>query len=117
MGTMKTIIAGSRTATKKDVYEALNFANISNYISEIVSGTAKGADTFGEEWAIENSFEIKRFPADWKRYGRKAGVMRNRQMAKYADCLIAVWDGTSRGTENMIYEATRRNLKIFVFSY
>jgi len=37
-----------------------------------------------------------------------------RQMAEYADALIAVWDGKSRGTRNMIDEAARKNLKLFV---
>ena len=36
-------------------------------------------------------------------------------MAEYADALIAVWDGESRGTKNMIDEATSRNLKLFVY--
>ncbi len=69
---------------------------------EIVSGRAKGPDTFGEWWALVlNGGNIKFFPADWK-LGSKAGFIRNEQMGDYADALIAFWDGKSRGTKHMI---------------
>lgn len=76
---------------------------------------AKGVDTLGEQWANINSVAVKRFPADWNKYGRGAGPVRNRQMSEYGDALIAIWDGKSRGTENMIEEARKRNLRIFIF--
>lgn len=57
---------------------------------------------------------VERFPADWDRRGRAAGRIRNREMAKHADALIAVWDGESRGTANMILEAHRAGLKVYV---
>ena len=51
----------------------------------------------------------------WNRYGRKAGILRNRKMAKYADALIAVWDGLSRGTANMIAEMEALGKPVFRF--
>jgi hypothetical protein len=68
---------------------------------EIVSGRAKGPDTFGEWWALSHGSAIKFFPADWK-LGPKAGFIRNEQMGDYADALIAFWDGKSGGTKHMI---------------
>lgn len=83
-------------------------------ISEVVSGGAKGCDTYGEAWAKVNNIEIRRFPADWDRYGKGAGPIRNEEMAQYAEALIAVWDGRSSGTKDMIKRAETRQLKIHV---
>lgn len=68
----------------------------------IVSGCASGADTMGERYAKENGFEIMRFPAQWAKYGRGAGHIRNKEMYNVCDALVAFWDGNSRGTKNMI---------------
>jgi hypothetical protein len=84
-------------------------------ISEVVSGCASGIDKLGEDWAVNNYVPIKRFPADWQRYGKSAGFIRNVQMAEYAGALVAIWDGRSRGTWNMIQEANRRDLRVYVY--
>jgi NADPH-dependent 7-cyano-7-deazaguanine reductase QueF-like protein len=55
-----------------------------------------------EQYAKENRIELKVFPADWNKHGRAAGPIRNAQMGDYADQLVAVWDGKSKGTKNMI---------------
>jgi glycerophosphoryl diester phosphodiesterase len=74
-------------------------------------------DTLGEQWAKGKMIPIKRFPADWRTYGKQAGPRRNEDMARYADQLIAVWDGVSPGTRNMIWRARRYGLTVFVFTY
>ncbi len=79
-----------------------------------MSGCAKGVDELGERHARETGRPIAKFPADWKKYGRAAGPIRNNEMARYADALIAVWDGKSRGTEHMIESAESKNLKVYV---
>lgn len=78
----------------------------------IVSGGAQGADSLGEEYARERDYGVKRFPADWERFGRAAGPVRNAVMADNADALIAFWDGKSRGTRNMIDTAGKKGLVI-----
>lgn len=79
----------------------LDQEDINWWNAEIVSGRAKGPDTFGEWWALSHGSPIKFFPADWK-LGPKAGFIRNEQMGDYADALIAFWDGKSGGTKHMI---------------
>jgi hypothetical protein len=115
---MKTIIAGSRGisdfATVSQAIVASKFE-----ITEVVSGTARGVDLEGEAWASLNEVPIKRFPAEWNKdgiYDPGAGYKRNKQMALYADALIAVWDGKSAGTRNMINEAAKAGLKLYVHS-
>lgn len=109
---LKVIVAGSRTVKAfwavRDAIAAAGFE-----IGELVSGGASGPDKTGEVWAMERGIPVRRFPAEW-RHGPKAGPMRNRQMAVYADALIAIWDGASRGTANMIEEMQQQGKSVFV---
>jgi hypothetical protein len=110
---MRTIVAGSREGIHyDDVLKAMETCSWTP--TEIVSGKARGVDTMGEQWAKENDVPIKEFPADWDNLGRKAGTLRNCQMGDYADALVAVWDGSSRGTAHMIKYAKEKGLKVHV---
>lgn len=82
---------------------------------EIVSGAARGADQLGETFAISRNIPIRKFPADWENFGRSAGFVRNREMAEYADALLLLWDGKSRGSQNMLLEAAKRGLRLYVY--
>lgn len=111
---MKVIIAGSRDITDKyTVIDAVKGAEF--VISEVVSGVARGVDTLGEQWAEKNNIPVKQFPADWETFGRSAGYQRNYEMARYADALIAIWDGKSRGTLNMINSMVNLKKPVYVY--
>lgn len=115
---MKTIIAGSRNINSISlVRDAMRLAKEREGIEPtlIVSGCAPGIDNQGEHWADEQGLPIFRMPAEWKQYGKAAGPIRNIEMANYADALVAIWDGYSKGTKHMIATATKLGLKIFVF--
>lgn len=56
----------------------------------------------GERYAKERGYAVSEHPADWDRYGKSAGYIRNKEMAEEADALMAFWDGKSRGTMHMI---------------
>jgi hypothetical protein len=97
---MKVIIAGSRHGVHPlDVYAAIKESGFE--ITEVVSGGAMGVDSLGEAWARQEGIPIKQFIPDWDRIGKAAGFARNRDMAKYGDALILVWDGESRGSAQM----------------
>lgn len=98
-------------ATHEDVLILDKYKEV---ITEVVSGCAKGADTFGESWATWNNIPIKKFPANWELYGKSAGIVRNSIMAQYADGLIAFIINNSKGTTNMIKQAKENNLWIEV---
>jgi predicted Rossmann fold nucleotide-binding protein DprA/Smf involved in DNA uptake len=83
---------------------------------EIVSGAAGGADRMGERYAKAMGYKISSYPADWS-IGRSAGYKRNKEMAEYADALIAFWDGKSKGTKHMIDLAREYGLKVRVILY
>lgn len=115
---MKTIIAGSRTITnEREVFVDILCADDTWPITEVVCGGAKGPDTIGKKWAESHEIPTKLFLPDWKKYGKSAGIIRNKQMAEYADMCIVFWDGESRGSKNMIQEALNMELKLFVFTY
>ena len=110
---MRTIIAGSRNITDLSVVrEAVERSGFS--VTEVVSGGARGVDRLGERLAGILEVPCRVFPADWDAHGRSAGAIRNGEMADYADALVAVWDGRSRGTANMISQARRRGLEVYV---
>jgi hypothetical protein len=110
---MKTVIAGGRTIT--DYETVLSAIHQSQFdITEVVSGMAAGVDTLGIQYAKNHNIPVKEFPADWKKHGRAAGPIRNGQMAEYAEALIAIWDGESTGTKNMINQAEKNKLKIYI---
>lgn len=114
----KIIIAGTRTFNNYDLLKS----TLNNFIKnksdiEIVSGTCAGADLLGEKYAVENNLPIKRFPANWYKYGKAAGPIRNKQMAEYADACIVFWDGQSRGTKSMISLAKENGLKVQVILF
>lgn len=122
---MKCIIAGSRTITDyKLVVRAFILSGFALQVTEVVSGHAartqkdgKWVDTvdrLGERLAVEYRLGLKTMPADWTLYGLGAGHERNSRMAGYANALIAVWDGASSGTYDMITLAKVHQLKVFV---
>jgi len=116
---MKTIIAGSRDITSKAVVQAaMNVADQDHgiNITEGVSGAARGVDTIGADLCMESDIPVRYFPAAWNTYGKRAGYLRNERMAHYADALIAIWDGKSRGTKHMIDLARSEGLKVYVHS-
>jgi hypothetical protein len=113
---VKVIIAGSRSV--QDYNEVLDAIAASNYeITEVVSGGAGGVDSLGEEYAIENGLKLAYFKVhsyDWKQQGKRAGHLRNQRMVRYADALIAVWDGRSPGTRNCIQQARAQGILVYV---
>ena len=117
----KIIIAGGRdfmdyNLLKEKTNKILQEKKVTHKIV-IISGCARGADTLGLRYASENAFDVEEYPANWDKYGKKAGYMRNVEMAENADALIAFWNGKSKGTKHMIDIATERNLPIRVIRY
>lgn len=122
---MKIIIAGSRTITDEVKVSFIIANGLCKLLPEdergapvifdceIVSGTASGVDKLGEKYAKDWSIKLKKFPADWGKYGKRAGYLRNKQMAEYADALILIWDGKSRGSQMMLELAKQYKLKIY----
>ncbi len=115
----RVIIAGGRDFNDYPLLEHTMdrlLQNITDPVT-VVCGKARGADTLGERYAKERGFQVDYYPADWDRYGKRAGPLRNEQMAQNADALVAFWDGQSRGTKSMIDLAHLYGLKIRIKKY
>lgn len=115
----KLIIAGSRTFYNIELLELeVKRFVVENKIERptIISGHAQGADMLGEQFAQKHKLNLEIFPADWDQYGKRAGPIRNEEMAKYASHLIAFFSG-SRGTKNMIETAYRYKLITKIINY
>lgn len=117
-GNMKLIIAGGRDFNDYSALERAANAVLTEYpISVILNGAAPGADALAVKWANEKKIEIEFFPADWEKYKKAAGPIRNREMAKHADILLAFWNRSSSGTKNMIEEARRAKFRDIIIIY
>lgn len=111
MRALSTIVAGSRDITNYEVVRAA-IDSAPWGVFELISGCARGVDTLAERWAAETRTPVIRYPADWRTYGKSAGPRRNREMAAYAEALILIWFGDSRGSADMLKTATERGLLI-----
>ncbi len=136
---MKIIIAGSRSITDyKSVEDAMFKSNAYKVVTEVVSGGARGVDTLAVDWAKKHNVKYTVKKADWNNlkapgaevvidekdtspgpafryYNARAGLQRNEEMGKYADALVAIWDGKSTGTLHMINYMKKLGKKVFVF--
>lgn len=109
---MKTIIAGSRGITDYNIVEQAVIESGFD-ITCVVSGMARGVDTLGEQWAIKNGINIQHFPADWNKFKKSAGYIRNADMAKIAEALIVIILNDSRGSLHMLELAQKKNIPIY----
>ena len=109
---MKLIIVGGRDyrLSASDIQKLNEIDNV----TIVVCGGATGVDADAEAWAHSRDIPVTRFDADWKRYGRAAGPIRNKAMAGYADA-VALFPG-GKGTASMSKEAQRVGIKLYDFS-
>lgn len=111
---MKVIVAGSRTCQDREkIYQVLDYLHGLKSFSMVISGLANGPDLIGKEWAEERGIEVMGCHADWKKYGKIAGIIRNTEMANVeGSVLVAFYDGSSKGTADMIRKMKGRILYI-----
>lgn len=122
---MKVVVFGSRCydparyksiAPFMDLIEA-SIKGMGIQVSEatILSGKARGADQMGELFADLHNLTVEEYPADWENLGKRAGMVRNAEMAKDCDFGVCFWDGKSPGTRNMLEETDGYNKYVYVF--
>lgn len=111
---MKVIVAGSRTLDDPWlIVDAVRNSKLD--VTEVVSGHARGIDKTAEQWAFDWEVDLTVFHANWAKYRNAAGVIRNAKMAEYADALIAIWDGESKGTKHMIETMEALGKPVYVY--
>lgn len=87
-------------------------------VTHIVSGGAKGADTCAEDYAKKRGLPITIFYPNWKKYGNRGELIRNKVIIENCDMCVAFWDGKSRGTaiSLKIAESLGKEIKIIKIS-
>ena len=107
---MKVAVIGSRSLTVQNLGEYLP-----QDVTEIVSGGAKGIDTCAREYAQREGLKLTEILPDYQRYGRSAPLRRNLEIIRYADEVIAFWDGYSKGTKFVIENCRKQNKRVTVW--
>lgn len=111
---MKILVCGGRDF--KDVkllIDTLDGIKIGRGVDLLIHGGAQGADTLAGIWAEMKGIAVKKVPADWKKYGRAAGPIRNSEMLKLNPDLVVAFPG-GVGTTDMVVKASKAGIEIIV---
>ncbi len=109
----RIVVAGCRYY--KDYIEAEKYIDLcidnlkKKYTLVFVSGGCSGADFLGEKYDLNNNYFLEIYKAEWSKYGKMAGPLRNKRMAEIGDYFICFWDGKSKGTKNLIENVRIKN--------
>lgn len=113
---IKLAIIGSRSFNDKQKLElAINELNLD--IDTVVSGGAMGADKLGEEWAKNHGIKVELHLPEWPKYGRSAGIIRNKAIVQSCDFCLAFWDGKSKGTNSSIIQCQKLKKPFLIIKY
>ena len=109
---MRLLVCGSRDwSNRRFLYQFLDEYHAQHPVTVLVEGEAAGADTMSREWAESKGIVVEKYPADWTKYGKAAGPIRNSQMLQEGkpEAVIAFSLNleTSRGTKNMVAQAIK----------
>jgi hypothetical protein len=118
----KVAIVGSRSFNDSDLLDSIMYSLADDYEWDnenvtILCGGAKGADAEGKQFAERHGIAVDMFPANWDDFGKRAGYIRNMEMAKAAQFVVALWDGESKGTKHMIDYSERLGNKVYVYNF
>jgi hypothetical protein len=110
---IRLLIAGSRDMPKgykKTIWKIIDgiVQQFALRIEEVVSGGARGVDSWGEAWAAANDIPVGRYRPDWKKHGQGAGMIRNTTLVNRCDAGIVFWDGHSRGTLDTVEKLEKK---------
>lgn len=97
---MKVAIVGSRDFMFPEM--VISYIRTLPKDTIIVSGGARGVDTWAEKTAKELGMQTEIYPAQWDKFGLSAGIIRNNDIVKAADKVVAFWNGRSKGTLHTI---------------
>lgn len=120
---LRMAVVGSREIKdEKFVLHVISYAartfktRLNKSVGTIVSGGAVGVDSFSESWAALHGKKVLVFKPDWKTLGKQAGYVRNVEIINNSDCVLAIWDGESRGTKHSISIARQAELPLIVIT-
>lgn len=119
---MRLLVCGDRKWRDRDyLYTILNDLRLFYDVSVVIEGEAAGADRMAGEWAVERGIPVERYPADWNRDGKPAGIIRNVQMLKEGkpEMVVAFHRSfrESKGTRHMVTIAREAGIQCHIFPH
>lgn len=113
---MTILICGPRHFEDILIYKILAqvMYNLGVNPDKIISGGARGVDTYAKQYAERYNIPFQEFKPDWKKYGKGAGHVRNQEMVDIADMVVALWDGKSKGTKSTIDKANKKGIPVVI---
>ena len=113
---MRYGIVGSRTFTDYAKLCDILIPQV-GYITQIISGGARGADTLGKNFAMEHNIPLTEFLPNYDKFGKKAPFVRNKEIVHHSDIIYAFWNGVSTGTQHTLDYAEKRGVKSIVIIF
>lgn len=108
-------VVGSRNFNDYELLKSvLDDFKSKNNVVRVVSGGAKGADTLGHKWAVENKLYVDTYSPNWRKFGKGAGYIRNITIIDNSNVIIAFWDGKSKGTKHTIDNTKKKGKKCII---
>ena len=110
---MKILVCGGREFSDNEfVFKMLD--PYKPVITQLIEGGARGADALAATWAKTNKIDVRTFPADWDKHGKRAGPLRNIQMLEEGKPDLVVAFPGGKGTTHMVNEARKANVPVIV---
>lgn len=110
---MRVLVCGGRDYSNTiQLFRTLDALAKHEIVDCIIEGDAPGADRIAGYWAKKRRIDLYIFPADWKKYGRSAGPIRNKQMLDEGQPDLVVAFPGGKGTANMIEQANHAGIKV-----
>ncbi len=116
-GMLYVVIGGYRNFNDYEAFKVFvdaSIAQLNETEFTILSGHCKGVDLMAEQYAMERNYGLEIFSAEWEKYGRAAGPIRNKQMVEKANVVIAFVCERAKGTKNLISQAEKLEKRLFI---
>ena len=114
---MKVLVTGSRDWTDSEtIYRALAEHTAFDEVTLLSGACPTGADAFAERYAKLKGWKVELHPADWDKYGKRAGPLRNQAMVdRKPDLVLAFILNGSRGASGTVAMARKAGLRVKVY--
>jgi len=111
---MRLLVTGGRDfADRQKLFDALDMVHDFTPVSLLIAGGARGADTLAIEWAKERGINYHIEKAQWGRFGKSAGIIRNKQMLEMKPNLVVAFAG-GNGTRDMVNRSKKDNIEVHI---
>jgi hypothetical protein len=111
---MRVLVTGGRSFSNRSLlFATLDRLHADHAFTTLIHGGASGADRLAGEWAVSRGIPVEVYPADWQKYGRAAGPIRNQRMIAERPAMVVAFPG-GRGTADMVRRVRQAGVELIV---